>query len=139
MRTFMHRAVHLVLAYMLMALSFNYLYFGNTFATSTAFDAMASIATEKTWGFIHLAFGIFGLMTWTLQDWRIRTMAAGVLSFAHAGIAALFFAGNPHAAASRTYLGYALLGAALAYSTAHLGARTKDRVDSLDFQGPLAR
>lgn len=138
MRIFMHKLCHFVLTGVMLWLAYLFIEPEKTF-TTPGWSIMARMMTEEGWGFFCLAVAFIGAGTMFTNNWNARTAAAGLLSMAHLLIAALVFMGNPHGAGSGLFFGYAVLGAGLAYSTAHLGQRVKAGLESADISGPLAR
>lgn len=137
MRIFMHKLVHGVLTGIMLWLAYTFLEPTPTFTTA-GWSFMATLMDERNWGSVLLGVGFFGAITAFTNNWSIRVFAAGVLSASHLGIAALVLLGNPHGAGSGIFFGYAVLGAGLAYSTAHLGQRIKAGLEPPDFPGSLA-
>lgn len=133
LRVFMHNCVHVVLTLVMLWIAFTFLDEKDSFTGSTGFSVMGRWAEEKTWGLICFGVGIIGVASTPTTNWKIRVLAASVLSIAHMGIAVLYFMGNSHGTGAGLFGGYAILGAALAYSTAHLGSRISTSVEPPNF------
>jgi hypothetical protein len=132
MRLFMHKASHAALTWVMLWLAYSFADDVPTFLTNHAFDVMGSVMTEHHWALLCATVGLAGLVTLFVQNWIARIAAAGLLSAGHFLIASLFYLGNPHGTGTGPYLGYAFLGAALAYSTAHLGQRLTTSLEVAD-------
>jgi drug/metabolite transporter (DMT)-like permease len=138
MRLFMHKSVHGVLTAIMAYLAFTFMDGQPTFNVR-AWDWMAAAMSEDQWGICCALVAAVGVATMFTDNWKVRAVAAVILSTMHTVVAILIFMGNPHGPGSGLFLGYAVLGALLAYSTAHIGQRVTDHSDATHFQGPLAR
>lgn len=123
MAPFLYRAVHLILACVLLWLAYCYLDSDDVFNSGRAFTYMASVGTRQEWGMVHLFFGLLGLFTTFSTEWRIRVSGAGVLCVAHITVAFLFYLGNRHAIGTGIFGLYAALAGFLAFATAHSSQR----------------
>lgn len=128
-RIFMHKMVHFILTLVLLFLAFTFADEVPTFISSISYERMASVMPEHDWAALCGLIGALGLATTFTDNWKIRTFTATVLGATHLGIAILIFLGNKHAIGTGLFLGYGLLGLALAYSTAHLGQRISKDLD----------
>lgn len=127
-RLFLHRVVHVVLTCIVLWLAYVFLDDTPTFSTSSSFRLMAGWGQEREWGGVLFSIGLVGIVTSYFNGWVVRTVAACLLSATHLCLALLFVLGNPHAPGVGFLFGYAILGAALAYSTAHVGKRLSKHV-----------
>ena len=128
----MHRCVHLVLTGILFALACVFADGTDSFTGYASFNWMGQHMTEVHWGWCCGAVAFLGTVTMLSQSWQWRACAAAVLSAAHAGLAAAFLLGNPHAVWSIFCIGYATLGLFLAFSTAYFGWRGKAHLEVFD-------
>lgn len=131
-RMFMHRVVHVILTWVMLWLSYVFLDHTDTFSTSPSFASMARVMSEWDWGMLTGAVCLVGVITAFVNGWRGRMVGAGVLSVGHFYVAMEIYLGNPNGTGTGPYTGYAILGAALAYSTAHLGRRLEADLASAD-------
>lgn len=125
----MHKMVHGVLTLVLLFLAFTFADEFPTFASSVSYVRMASVMHEHNWSVLCGLVGVVGVATAFTDNWKIRTSVAAALGAVHFGIAFLIFLGNRHAIGTGLFLGYGILGVALAYSTAHLGQRISKDLD----------
>ena len=134
-RHFLHYFCHVVLSAVLGWLAFVFLDSEDTFSTSPSFRAMAKAMTEEHWGWFTGISAVIGVSTVLTDSWKARSFGAATLAAAHLVIAVEIYIGNPNGTGTGAYAGYAFLGAALAYSTAHLGSRNKKDLATPDPPG----
>lgn len=131
-RTFLHKTTHSVLTMVMLFLAYTFADAIPTFPTSASFQEMATLMPEQDWAGACAFVGAIGLVTTFTDNWTLRLIAATILATAHLIIAIMIFMGNQHAISAGLFVGYGTLGLALAYSTAHLGRRVPENLDTTD-------
>ena len=132
MLTPIHYIVHLVLVFVMCWLTLVFVSGDHIFTSYAGFALMASVAPEQDWGIFTALVACVGGFGVLFSDWHIKIISAGLLSFGHLVIAGFIFLGKPDGTGTGAYLGYAILGAALAYTKAFYRSRLAESVEPSD-------
>lgn len=126
-RVFLYRTTHGVLTLVMAWLAILLIEPEPSLLTSAA-RLMIALMPEPDWGILCALVAVIGALALLTENYTLRMVSAGVLGAAHLAIGALLFVANPHAIGSALFFGYAILGGALAYSTAYVQQRAKENV-----------